>query len=218
MDTETINEICQEWGINDPEMFASATLMKPYNPKTALHIATNQKFSLKDAYEMQMALKERIKKFLSNTELIPRELIFVGRNMNIVRSLNRELGSPVNRINIMGNWAVKGLGSDWTNWGGNAKTFNEKQQQLLGKEGSLMGFFSQLSFVLQSRFNYWLFRGTLLFISIGFYLTKVRESIEIWINGRDGNSRGFEDVLDDRMKQTIEEKFGVVLDQKVFEG
>jgi aarF domain-containing kinase len=218
MDTDTINKICQEWGISDPEMFASATLMKPYKSRTALHIDSHQKFSLQDAYEMQMALKERIKKFLSDTELIPRELIFVGRNMNIVRSLNRELGSPVNRINIMGNWAVKGLGSDWSNWGGNAKTFNEKQQQLINKGSGLMGFLSQLSFVLKSRFNYWMFKGTLLFISIGFYLTKVRESVESWINGGERNSRGFEDVLDDRMKQTIEEKFGVVLDQKVFEG
>src|SRR5579871_6864976 len=116
MDTDTINKICYEWGINDPEMFASATLMKPYKPKTALHIASNTKISLQDAYKMQMAIKERLRKFLANTELIPRELIFVGRNMNIVRSLNRELGSPVNRINIMGHWAVNGLGSDWSNW------------------------------------------------------------------------------------------------------
>ncbi|CAG8535302.1 13420_t:CDS:10 [Funneliformis caledonium] len=217
MDTDMINQICHEWGINEPEMFASATLMKPYKQKTALHIASNQRMSIQDAYKLQMVLKERIKKFLSNTELIPRELIFVGRNMNIVRSLNRELGSPVNRINVMGTWAVKGLGSDWSNWGGNAKTFDEKHRQLIDKGSNFSGFFGQLAFILQSRYNYWLFRGTLLMISIGFYLTKIRESIGSWIYGR-GDSRGFEEILDDRMKQTIEENLGIVLDQNVFEG
>ena len=216
MDTDTINKICREWGIEDPEIFASATLMKPYKQNTALHIASKQKISLKDAYAIQMALKERIKKFLANTELIPRELIFVGRNMNIVRSLNRELGSPVNRINIMGNWAVKGLGSDWSNWGGNAKTFNENQQ-VLSRETNLMGIFEQLSFILKSRFNYWLFKGTLLMMSIRFYMIQVKESIVSWIN-RKNNARGFEDILDDSMKKVIEENIGVVLDQKIFEG
>ncbi|RIA79080.1 ABC1 family-domain-containing protein [Glomus cerebriforme] len=43
MDNDMIHQICHEWGINDPEMFASATLMKPYRPKTALHIASNHK-------------------------------------------------------------------------------------------------------------------------------------------------------------------------------
>ncbi|RIA84362.1 hypothetical protein C1645_417530 [Glomus cerebriforme] len=218
MDNDMIHQICHEWGINDPEMFASATLMKPYRPKTALHIASNHKVTLQDAYNIQMALKERLKKFLSTTELIPRELIFVGRNMNIVRSLNRDLGSPVNRINVMGNWAVKGLGSDWSYWGGNAKTFNEKHQQLFGSNDNLMGFFGQLTFILKSRINYWLFKGTLLMISIGFYITKVKDSVGNWIKGKEGGSRGFEDVLDDKMKQTIEENFGVVLDQNAFEG
>src|SRR5438067_2069975 len=141
MDTDTINQICKEWGINDPEIFASATLMRPYREKAAIHVPSGQTFTLQDVYEMQMAAKERLKRFLSDTELIPRELIFVARNMNIVRSLNRELGSPVNRINIMGLWAVKGLGSDRSAWGGSSvKAFDDKQQQqLYEKDGKLLG-------------------------------------------------------------------------------
>ena len=33
--------------------------------------------------------------------LLPTSMILVLRNINIVRSVNRELGSPVNRFNIM---------------------------------------------------------------------------------------------------------------------
>lgn len=32
---------------------------------------------------------------------LPTSLILIIRNLNIVRSLNRELGCPVNRFNIM---------------------------------------------------------------------------------------------------------------------
>ncbi|CAG8527790.1 8814_t:CDS:10 [Diversispora eburnea] len=167
-----------KWGIAESDLFISAQIMKPYKSQTAIHVSSTKSVTLQDAYEMQMAIKDNIKKFLTDTELIPRELIFIGRNMNIVRSLNRELGSPVNRINLMGNWAVKGLGADWSNW------------------------------------------ATLLMISFGLYLTQTKEVIDSWIRsgGNVGNARGFEELLDDQMKSSLEENFGIILDQRFFEG
>ncbi|CAJ0922603.1 13948_t:CDS:10 [Entrophospora sp. SA101] len=209
MDTDAINQICKNWGINEPEIFASATLMKPYQANIALHITSTQAVTLQDAYEMQMAVKERIKQFLSDTELIPRELIFVGRNMNIVRSLNRELGSPVNRINIMGEWAAKGLGPKWSVWNGT----NRK----LGFSGNLSFILGQFSFLISSRFNYWLFKGALFLISLRFYFNKTKETIIKWIKS-DSKTKGFEEILDDQMKRSLEQNFGVVLDERIFEG
>src|ERR1700722_13542387 len=89
-------------------MFASVTLQKPYMPSKAPHLSANN-VSFQDAYEMQMSMKSRIRNFLANQALFPRELIFVSRNMNIVRANNKAMGSPVNRINIMARWAVQGL-------------------------------------------------------------------------------------------------------------
>ncbi|RHZ82009.1 hypothetical protein Glove_115g30 [Diversispora epigaea] len=246
MDTETINQICKEWGIAESDLFISAQIMKPYKSQTAIHVSSTKSVTLQDAYEMQMAIKDNIKKFLTDTELIPRELIFIGRNMNIVRSLNRELGSPVNRINLMGNWAVKGLGADWSNWGGNAKTFennennnllsihsnnninneisklNDKKvyQTIIIYKNNLSLFFEKIGFVLKSRFNYWFFKATLLMISLGLYLTQTKEVIESWIRngGNARNARGFEELLDDQMKSSLEENFGIILDQRFFEG
>lgn len=45
---------------------------------------------------------------LSDANKFPDELLFIGRNMNLVRSLNKSMGSSVNRINVMANYAVKG--------------------------------------------------------------------------------------------------------------
>jgi aarF domain-containing kinase len=50
------------------------------------------------------AIKETFSRFdevMAILRLLPTSMILVLRNINIVRSLNRELGSPVNRFNIM---------------------------------------------------------------------------------------------------------------------
>lgn len=56
-----------------------------------------------------MKFKEDFRKMLGDTSKFPDELIFIGRNMNLVRSINKRCGSPVNRINIMAKYSVKGL-------------------------------------------------------------------------------------------------------------
>ncbi|KAI8987496.1 ABC1 family-domain-containing protein [Mycotypha africana] len=107
LDLEKIADICKEWGITDPNMFASITLQRPFTGKKALH--TGVKIDIQDMYEMQLHMKERIKTFLKDQALFPRELIFISRNMNIVRANNKAMNSPVNRINIMARWAVRGI-------------------------------------------------------------------------------------------------------------
>jgi len=46
---------------------------------------------------------------MGDTSKFPNELIFINRNMNLVRSINKRMGSKINRINIMANYSVKGL-------------------------------------------------------------------------------------------------------------
>lgn len=42
--------------------------------------------------------------------VLPISMLLVFRNINIVRSINRELGTPVNRFNIMARSAIEGAG------------------------------------------------------------------------------------------------------------
>lgn len=111
-----MTEICKEWGIHDANMFASITLQRPFSGKKAVHVSD---IDVKDMYELQSEMKDRIKHFLQDQALFPKELIFISRNMNIVRANNKAVGSPVNRINIMARWAVLGLNSEkgtWLSW------------------------------------------------------------------------------------------------------
>lgn len=116
LDIPKMTEICKEWGIHDATMFASITLQRPFSGKKAVHISD---IDVKDMYELQSEMKDRIKHFLEDQALFPRELIFISRNMNIVRANNKAVGSPVNRINVMARWAVLGLNSEkgtWLSW------------------------------------------------------------------------------------------------------
>ena len=128
-DNASLKEVTAAWGINNPDIFASATLMKPYEGGDRSTISRIQGLTegekKKRQYEMQQAMRKGIKEILGDEKKWPRELIFIGRNMRIVQGNNQYLGSPVNRIKITGNWASRALSEDryltfterWANWG-----------------------------------------------------------------------------------------------------
>eukprot|EP00128_Syssomonas_multiformis_P012180 Colp12_sorted_trinity150504_noHs@13673 len=43
---------------------------------------------------------------------LPRSMLLVFRNINLVRSVNKDLGVPVNRVSLMARCAIKGLPGD----------------------------------------------------------------------------------------------------------
>jgi aarF domain-containing kinase len=197
-DKQALSEICSSWGIRDANLFASATLMKPYNPDKAIHIAQFHQTS-KEVYEMQVLLKEKIRTLLENTEKVPRELIFVGRNMNLVRANNKELGSPVNRISIMADWAIRSMDSDWRIWNtGNIESRvvpNHKSES----SSVWVNVLQNTKLYVLSQINYWHYKSVLWLFSIGFYMTKISQTLNFWVFGRRGT--GFEDLLDAAMPE-----------------
>ncbi len=61
---------------------------------------------------MQRRMKQGIREILADEDKWPKELIFIGRNMRIVQGNNQYMGSPVNRIKMMGSWASRSLFED----------------------------------------------------------------------------------------------------------
>jgi hypothetical protein len=57
---------------------------------------------------MQQEMKGRIKQLMQETINFPKELIFISRNMNLVRSLNKFYGGVAPRIPIMAHAAFIG--------------------------------------------------------------------------------------------------------------
>ncbi|OAL56572.1 ABC1-domain-containing protein [Pyrenochaeta sp. DS3sAY3a] len=169
-DNSTISSIVSGWGVAHADIFASATLMRPYEGGDNSVLAELRKGSTgKDAstraFEMQAKGRDAIKHILADETKLPRELIFIGRNLRIVQGNNQFLGSPVNRIKITGLWASRalaesadlGTGERWSNW------------------------------VKHLRF-----RVTLALSDVVFFWSRVRQ----WV----GVGRGMEDDIEERMK------------------
>lgn len=113
-DNNTLGEIVQGWGINNADIFASATLMRPYtggdnSTSAEIRKGLTGKEQQERAYEMQQKMRKGIKDILADEKKWPQELIFIGRNLRIVQGNNQFLGSPVNRIKITGAWASRSL-------------------------------------------------------------------------------------------------------------
>ena len=112
-DNKTLGEIVKSWGINNPDIFASATLMRPYSGGDHSTSGEISKLSRKEQaerqFEMQQKMRKGIRDILGDEKKWPQELIFIGRNLRIVQGNNQFLGSPVNRIKITGNWASRSL-------------------------------------------------------------------------------------------------------------
>ncbi|KAJ3390954.1 hypothetical protein HDU92_000206 [Lobulomyces angularis] len=191
-DSQTLEEIVKNWGMSDIQMFATMTLQKPWKKDVAIHIP--QKPDLREIYEMQVEAKQRIQKFLTNTNLIPKELIFIGRNLNIVRSLNKHLNSPVNRINLMATCAVKSLGPDWSVWERNTMRDLSFKRYDYNKD-----FINSFIIFFKSRLNYLKFQTTLLVSAIGFRFSKTLQMLQYYILNT--QSGGFEEHLDKQMKE-----------------
>ncbi|KAH7073330.1 ABC1 family-domain-containing protein [Paraphoma chrysanthemicola] len=113
-DNDTIQDIATSWGIGHADIFASATLMRPYqggdnSVMNELKKGAKGKDAAERAFEMQAKGRDAIKLMLADDKKWPQELVFIGRNLRIVQGNNQFLGSPVNRIKITGLWASRAL-------------------------------------------------------------------------------------------------------------
>lgn len=112
-DNDTLGEIVQKWGVKNTDVFASATLMRPYrggdlSTQRGLEGLSKSERAQR-SYEMQQAARKAIRDILGDETKWPQELIFIGRNLRIVQANNQFLGSPVNRVKITGTWASRAL-------------------------------------------------------------------------------------------------------------
>jgi aarF domain-containing kinase len=187
-DNETISDVVRSWGVNNPDIFASATLMRPYkggNNRTIRELRQLRregKTIQEDSFEMQVKARDAIRSMLGDETKWPRELIFIGRNLRIVQGNNQFLGSPVNRIKITGLWASRALAENpdldvtqrWGNW------------------------------VKHLRF-----RMVLALSDVVFMWSKIKQVL--------GVGKGMEDDIEQKMK-VMAKDFGVELNHGVFEG
>ncbi|KAF4124625.1 hypothetical protein GMORB2_5291 [Geosmithia morbida] len=119
MDNGAMADIASGWGIRATGLFASATLMRPYGgggdsgPASGrLDAGTEGMTTAERHFAMQQRMRQAVRDMLADEDKWPKELVFLGRNMRIVQGNNQFLGSPVNRVKMMGQWASRSLYED----------------------------------------------------------------------------------------------------------
>lgn len=94
LDLGVLEEVATQWGIGEPKMFASVTLMRPlssFNDKNDEEAEKFEKeFSEMNDYEKSVVMKKRLQNFLVDQDRMPKELLFIGRNLRFVIVLSIE--------------------------------------------------------------------------------------------------------------------------------
>ncbi|OWB74206.1 transferase activity, transferring phosphorus-containing groups protein [[Candida] boidinii] len=107
-DTKKLIEITENWGFGSSEMFVG--MMSSSNPHDSKEFKKQmEEMKNKSYFEKQKLIKERMKNFLKNTEKFPMALTFISRSGRIIQGVNKKLGAPVNRINIMADEAIRAI-------------------------------------------------------------------------------------------------------------
>ncbi|KAN0060806.1 hypothetical protein ACQY0O_007465 [Thecaphora frezii] len=229
LDLKTLDSIVTSWGMGEgsSELFASATLLRPWSKpksKTSKEGAAGQ--APKSDLELQREMKEKIKSFLVHVELLPKELIFVGRSMRIIQANNQVLGSPVNRLNILAKHAASALLSPTTPTLYHVFFPIRPSSSPSPSNGSDQGVATRMREWCADRLEFLRFRSTLLLLDIAFWasgfshwmLFLLRHPLMVVKGQRDAQQRGFEDDLEKSMRKMAKDEFGVELDEGAFIG
>lgn len=110
-DVDKMRDICTNWGIRYKESFASSQMLRPYSENKNIYQKISDNGNTKansDVMKMQSKMKSDIKDIMLSDRGFPEELIFLGRNMNLIRSINKFYGSKIDRVSIMVDTAMRG--------------------------------------------------------------------------------------------------------------
>eukprot|EP01100_Stratorugosa_tubuloviscum_P013650 TRINITY_DN6984_c0_g1_i1.p1 TRINITY_DN6984_c0_g1~~TRINITY_DN6984_c0_g1_i1.p1 ORF type:complete len:343 (+),score=113.37 TRINITY_DN6984_c0_g1_i1:128-1156(+) len=106
---KVIEKYCMELGISphNTDLFVTMILMRPPQEFIRKHFGV-------EWYQMHQVIGnlESINKFGTFAELtkeMPKEMLIILRNANILRSINHELGAPINRCAVLARESLKGL-------------------------------------------------------------------------------------------------------------
>lgn len=191
-DNATIARIADQWGIGNADLFASATLLRPYQGGTrevATLVGGSSAGGPSTAFEAHQEMRRKMEAFLYDQEKMPKELIFIGRNLRIVQANNQNLGAPVNRVKIISNWASSCL----------TRSLREAGLERSWRERA------------RGWMNHVVFKLVVLAFDISFYIGRARQTLF--------GGMGFEEELEDRLRRVAKEELGMELQgEGVFTG
>eukprot|EP01132_Coremiostelium_polycephalum_P000917 gene917-1158_t len=106
--TEKVQYYSKALGVENYKLFSSIILMRNFEGAS---VGLSNSIPVEELERMINSAMEKMKEINLLMKTMPRHLLLVLRNNNLLRSINMELGSPVNRFSIMARVATRGLNS-----------------------------------------------------------------------------------------------------------
>ncbi|KAK7045931.1 hypothetical protein VNI00_006926 [Paramarasmius palmivorus] len=197
-DYTAVEKITKKWGVGLPDMFASVTLSKPVKLSRKDRDMKEEQERLRrelteymgmSQYEQSVVMKKKLKAFLQDTDKMPKELVFLMRNMRIVQGNNQSFGSPVNRIKITGYWASRSLSR------AHSLTFTQRIAEYM---------------------DHLVFKSVMLSLDVAFWTARFRQWVYARLFGVGVGS--FEDELEKTMRGLMKGNMGIDVETGVFSG
>ncbi|KAF8634314.1 hypothetical protein AX15_000975 [Amanita polypyramis BW_CC] len=194
-DFKKVEDVTKKWGLGMPDLVASFTLMRPVilrkrRPQKRKGDESQKEQKKLTQYEMSLLMKQRLKGFLTDTDRMPKVLIFLTRNIRMVQGNNQSFNSPVNRVKITGLWASRALTRSrnltWGQW-------------------------------LAEYWHHFVFRSVLLALDFAFYKSKLIAWLREKVLGK-RRGGGFEDELERNMREFARESLGIDVGENMFVG
>ena len=222
VDFDVVRDVALGWGIGTPDLVASATLLRPVR----FQQTDMPDLAKMDDYERGVFMKERLKGFLTDTDRMPKELIFIGRNMRYVLPSTKAFQTDSDHFVSPASFKVGVDGARkpcpvlTSSCLGNNQTFASPVNRI-----RIIGYWASRSLVTSNKlslrrrirelFGHVLFVSVLFTSDVMFYATRARQWV--WhILGR--TSQSFEDELEASMRKFAKSNFGLDVPAGVFEG
>eukprot|EP01135_Chromosphaera_perkinsii_P004137 Nk52_evm44s270 gene=Nk52_evmTU44s270 len=105
-DEPTMKSASEELGVENYLMLAGMILQRPYHGAS---IGLGGHLTKDDVALMKKIAQEHMDQIVVVLRQLPPQLLLIMRNINLVRSTNKELGAPVNRFVLMAKQAIRGI-------------------------------------------------------------------------------------------------------------
>lgn len=102
-DVNALTEVSNAWGMEDPEPWADAFTMKSKKLEKTRSDETPE--------EREERMIAEAASYVGKEGMWPPELVFLERNLGLVQGSNRFMGSPVNRVKLIGVAAMRSVES-----------------------------------------------------------------------------------------------------------
>ncbi|PIA18816.1 ABC1-domain-containing protein [Coemansia reversa NRRL 1564] len=221
-DNKAMKRIATSWGMPDETMFSTMVSLKApqLGNMHAKRSTGDTKGSSKDYndgskgthFDQQMEMKARAVAALRDSLKLPPELVFVTRNMNIVRANNQSLGTPVNRVQILGHYAARGLRMMLLH---EATSSARRYDHIHGVAPRRDTLFSRIASVVSAEWSYATFCIALWVAGAGMAVYDLCGRLRALVSGRT-YSRNSENVFDEAMRRTLENRLGYQIDTSLF--